>query len=560
MFKLLLKSLKAGSHSGNSLFSPGKSDVSDECVTADNTITRLYEQGTWKKRTGYILGLWLVWGAVSAAGVEQNPRCFSITYDRPDDPPYFWIPFYCDKIHLGYSDPVCRIKVYLNKLEPNFDRPAYSWHPDKVENIEVEAPYEANIDVHCDLAQYGFSSACYPPPYRGGWRKLTQLEYLRAREQMDIRFRDSNKPWYVGESENSGTKEYFMGISATSVSQVRLALKDGLKTIGCAYEINASNSYVYSADKYNMYVAASAAGGLYATYSGAPIEHGASVAQVENGTLFSGVYGTEDELKHTFTLENFGAQRNMTITISSFDGDAYTKVNTVAGSANYQVLENGVGESDFAVSPVTLTIPEGTYGAPGQAIFDISFKPGGKGLRQAVVNIDQDDENEIRFLIQGGLASPIQLRGYSYAIGDMDDTPTHTDATDFLSQKINADPITHTFTLLNKETRDITVIAELRDATTGFSLGEQSVVVLAATDEGVGSAAFDITFDPATTGLHETFVDLSYDGERQLSFKISGEGESSGGGGAVSPMGLGLLGLLLAGLGYRRYRLSNQAS
>lgn len=222
----------------------------------------------------------------------------------------------------------------------------------------------------------------------------------------------------------------------------------------------------------------------------------------------------------------------------------------------------GSGSSDFSISPSTLTIPAGTYGAPGQATFDISFKPSGKGLRQAWVDIDQDGENEIRFLIQGGTESPIQLRGGDeyHAVGDMDETPREEDGTDFLSQKISDDPTTHIFTLLNKETRDITVITALRDATTGFSLSEQSVVVPAATEEGVvGGANFDITFDPATTGIHETFVDLSYDGERQLSFKISGEGES-GGGGAVSPLGLGLLGLLLAGLGYRRYRMDKQIS
>ncbi|MEZ5536923.1 MAG: choice-of-anchor D domain-containing protein [Thiolinea sp.] len=301
------------------------------------------------------------------------------------------------------------------------------------------------------------------------------------------------------------------------------------------------------------------AGGVFVTFSDREIPSGSVSPSSDIGTDFGDIPTSAPPIKLTYSLVNYGDKKNVLLSLADYipDNDALM----VGESRNYPVA-NGIGRSDFTVSSSTLTIPAGTYGAPGQSTFDITFKPGGEGLRQAVVNIDNEDgENEIRFLIQGGTELPLQLRGGDRyrAIGDMDDTPEEAEGTDFLSQKISDTPTTHTFTLLNKETRDITAIIELRDPTTGFSLSEQSVVVPTATDEGAGSAAFDITFDPATNGLHETFVDLSYDGERQLSFKISGEGES-GGGGAASPLGLGLLGLLLAGLGYRRYRLSNQAA
>lgn len=302
-----------------------------------------------------------------------------------------------------------------------------------------------------------------------------------------------------------------------------------------------------------------AGGGLYALYQGAAIDEDSDNSSAETGTFFPGAYPESEEVTHTFNLDNFAAERTVSISISDY-GDVPEGVeNLTADNTVSRMVEDDyrrASKADFSVSPATLTIPEGTYGAPGQATFDVSFKPGGKGLRQAMVTVEQDGEEEISFLIQGGTASPIQLRGgYGYyVIGDRDNTPEETDSTDFLTRKINDDPATHTFALYNSEMRDITVLTELRDATTGFSLSEQSVVVPAATDDGAGRATFDVTFDPATTGAHDTFVDLSYDGERQLSFKVSGEGEN-GGGGAVSPLGLALLGLILVGLGYRRSRL-----
>lgn len=301
-----------------------------------------------------------------------------------------------------------------------------------------------------------------------------------------------------------------------------------------------------------------AGGGLYALYQGSPIESDSTTPTVETGTLFTSAYPESATTTHTLTLDNFAAERTVSISISDY-GNVPDGVEYLTEVDNRSIFADDyrrAGKSDFTVSPTTLTIPEGTYGAPGQATFDVSFKPGGKGLRQAIVTVEQDGESEVSFLVQGGTASPIQLRGgYGYyVIGDRDNTPEETDSTDFLTRKINDDPATHTFALYNSEMRDITVLTELRDATTGFSLSEQSVVVPAATDDGAGRATFDVTFDPATTGAHDTFVDLSYDGERQLSFKVSGEGEN-GGGGAVSPLGLALLGLILVGLGYRRSRL-----
>ena len=293
-------------------------------------------------------------------------------------------------------------------------------------------------------------------------------------------------------------------------------------------------------------------------YQGAAIDEDSDNPSAETGTLFSGAYPESEEVTHTFNLDNFAAERTVSVSVRDY-GDVPDGVEYLTEVDNRSIFADDyrrAGESDFTVSPATLTIPEGTYGAPGQATFDVSFKPGGKGLRQAMVTVEQDGESEVSFLVQGGTASPVQLRGgYGYyAIGDRDDTPEEADSTDFLTRKINDDPATHTFALYNSEMRDITIITELRDATTGFSLSEQSVIVPAATDDGAGRATFEVTFDPATTGIHETFVDLIYDGERQLSFKVSGEGED-GGGGAVSPLGLALLGLILVGLGYRRSRL-----
>lgn len=561
MLKLLSESFKPVSHSGGSLFSPGKRDVSGECVTPDNTVTRLYERGAWRSYTGRVLGLWLVcWVASTAShgsGVEDMGDKCSATYIPPDSNYNTGAWRLTSNCPAPYSDPMKFSCGYFT------DRHVCN-EMDFNEALGIEVCTSARWNINLSSITHLESGRTLSDPV-----KLSGLDRAFKSDPPSVfyHYQPFTSEYHFldipDKSLNFGLGKNYLLLTGDANYQAGMT---GATPV-CQYTFDYDGNWEPDPDiafvPQFIAVAAQASGGLYAMHSGSAISHLSQEPSSDNGTIFDNEYPGSTEVKHTISLDNFGAERVVSISIAEYVGSTNISVNHSDTDTNSLFdpgfVNYGVGETDFTVSATTLTIPEGTYGAPGQAAFDISFKPGGKGARQAVVNIDQDGENEIRFMIQGGTASPLQLRGGedSLAIGDMDDTPEETEGTDFLSQKTNADPTTHTFTLLNKETRDITVLTELRDATTGFSLSEQSVVVPAATDEGVGSATFDVTFDPATTGIHETFVDLSYDGERQLSFKVSGEGEK-GGGGAVSPLSLGLLGLLLAGLGYRRSRLGKQ--
>ncbi|MEZ5536922.1 MAG: choice-of-anchor D domain-containing protein [Thiolinea sp.] len=547
MFKLFLKSFKAGSHSGSSLFSPGKSDVSNECVTPDNTVTRLHGQGAWEKRAGRFLGLWLAWGlgllvppVYSAATIYTG---YMAEYMCGQDPRWEenWVRVPCSFEIPPWREyeKIMRASSCLVELGPIADKKGLQ---------------ALSISAHVKSGYYENWKDALPNTFLGyGYR--SSLEYCKQSQGKEC------TAGLVADNEELKNGQY------------RVVVMHGWSDNrepppGCAYSFEVYNSngeygyikdikLVTSDDTYG------AADGLYILYNSEAIEN--PYTPNENiGTVFGGVdYADGSTVTHTFSLVNYGEARSIRVETSDYTDFTAVPIRRLSGSESL-ITElpgtAGIGTTDFSVAPNKLDLPTGMIGAPGQVTFDITFKPSGKGLRQAMINIDNEEgETELLFLIQGGAISPLELRGgVVYGnIGDMDDTPEEINGTDFLSQKISDTPTTHTFTLLNKETRDITAIIELRDPTTGFSLSEQSVVVPTATDEGAGSAAFDITFDPATTGIHETFVDLNYDGERQLSFKVSGEGES-GGGGAVSPLGLGLLGLLLAGLGCRRYRLSKQ--
>ena len=192
----------------------------------------------------------------------------------------------------------------------------------------------------------------------------------------------------------------------------------------------------------------------------------------------------------------------------------------------------GANAGDFLVSqqPASGTVSSGG----GSLTFEVTFNPTLKGLRQAVISINNDDSNEnpYNFAVEGtGTGAPeIALYGNALAISSGDVTPGTADGTDFGSAYVTGSTVVHTFKIKNLGSDVLTLTgASPYVSITGTHAADFSVTLIPdqTIDLGGDSTAFQITFDPSATGLRAATVSIANDDsdENPYTFAIQGTGD-----------------------------------
>ena len=215
---------------------------------------------------------------------------------------------------------------------------------------------------------------------------------------------------------------------------------------------------------------------------------------------------------HTFTIRNTG---NAELTLT--DPSPFVTI-------------EGDGAGDFEIT----TIPDSSIDPGGGTTFVIDFDPSVEGDREATISIASDDADEDPYtfdIIGTGTVSPeIDILGDGQIIPNGDTTPDATDGTDFGPHDIAGGIQTHTFTIQNTGSGELTLDGDPLVEVTGPAAGDfdvnlEPVSPVAAVD---GETTFEITFDPSALGDREATVSVANDADKDpYTFDILGQGTSA---------------------------------
>jgi len=210
----------------------------------------------------------------------------------------------------------------------------------------------------------------------------------------------------------------------------------------------------------------------------------------------------------------------------------FTIENTGGGDLNLtdspEVTISGVDANDFTVTSQP-TSPVAANG--GTTTFEVTFDPSAAGLREAQVNIanDDSDENPYTFDIQGtGTVPEIILLGNNQSITDGDSTPSLADHTDFGGTKIATGTIIRTFTIENSGGANLNLTDSPHVVVSGTHAADFSIISQPTSPVvfGGGKTTFQVKFDPSDTGLRGAIISIENNDfdENPFTFSIQGMG------------------------------------
>lgn len=200
-----------------------------------------------------------------------------------------------------------------------------------------------------------------------------------------------------------------------------------------------------------------------------------------------------------------------------------------------QVVLTGPHASDF-----TVVQPSTPIAAGGSASFFVLFDPSGVGLRQATIQIANNDvnENPYDFFVQGigtstqpSLLPEINVTGENdVTILDGDTTPSSVDGTDFLDVDINSGFALETYTIHNDGSQALNLTSSPRVSITGAHASDFFVVSPPASPIAPGtSASFVVAFDPSAVGVRQATIQIANNDsdENPYDFAIQGNGTTT---------------------------------
>lgn len=212
----------------------------------------------------------------------------------------------------------------------------------------------------------------------------------------------------------------------------------------------------------------------------------------------------------------------------------------------FVIKNNGVGDLTLSGSPIvtiggthssdfSLDMDASTPVTTGDEVsFTVRFTPLDVGVREATISISSNDgdENPYTFAIQGtGTDTPapeIEVLGSGTSIWSGDTTPDTSDSTDFGDADVATGSVTHTFTIQNTGTAELTLFGPPVVNIAGPQAGDFIVTADATSpvSAGGGTTTFDITFDPNAAGTSEATVTISSNDadESTYTFSITGNG------------------------------------
>ncbi|MEA3288519.1 MAG: choice-of-anchor D domain-containing protein [Candidatus Marinimicrobia bacterium] len=203
---------------------------------------------------------------------------------------------------------------------------------------------------------------------------------------------------------------------------------------------------------------------------------------------------------------------------------------TLTGASPYVVI-SGSHAAEFTITE----IPTTPIADDDSTTFTVRFNPTADGLRTATLSIanSDTDEDPYTFDIQGtGTSYPeMEVLGGIELILDGSTSPSAEDLTDFGSQDIFADQVSHTFTINNTGSGALALSGLPIIQITGVNAGDFLVAQQppSATLAASGTVDFQITFDPTTTGVRSATITIQNDDddENPYNFAIKGLGTST---------------------------------
>lgn len=207
-------------------------------------------------------------------------------------------------------------------------------------------------------------------------------------------------------------------------------------------------------------------------------------------------------LQRTFTIRNTG---NLVLTLGA-------------------ITFSGTNAADFSVT----TSPGASVPAFSSRTVTVNFNPGGTGVRNATMNIVNNDSNEnpYDFALRGtGGVPEINIRSqYQVNIADGDTTPSSSDQTHFGEVSMDGGSVTINVIIQNLGTGAMSIGAA---SFTGTNAADFSIVTPpASTIAAGGSSRFKISFTPTTVGAKSAMFSIvnNDSNENPYNFALAGTG------------------------------------
>ena len=202
----------------------------------------------------------------------------------------------------------------------------------------------------------------------------------------------------------------------------------------------------------------------------------------------------------------------------------------LTGASPY-ISFTGAAASDFSLQ----INPSSPIAAGDSTSFTVRFNPSVTGLRKATLSVanSDTDENPYNFTIQGtGTSFPeMEVKAGAIAIIDGDTSPSIADSTDFGSRDVNLEQVTHTFTINNSGSGNLSLTGNPFVQIYGVNAGDFVVSQQpgSATVAPSGSLSFKVLFNPTTTGVRSASISIGNtdNNENPYNFNIVGLGTST---------------------------------
>lgn len=250
-----------------------------------------------------------------------------------------------------------------------------------------------------------------------------------------------------------------------------------------------------------------------------------------------------DENPYTFTIQGTGvydptslSEINVTGNMQTIlsgssspntaDGTDFENVEVIGGfTASQEFVVYNTGSDDLVLgetpiisilgshaSDFTITSEPARLVSPSSTVaFTVEFNPSGTGLRQAIISIDNSDQDEspYTFDIQGtGVTTPeMTVSGNGVTITNGDVSPALSDSTQFGDVDITTGSKLITYTIQNSGNASLTVGAI---SFSGAHAGDFSVTTSPAASVNTSSSTtFVVEFDPSSVGLRNATMSIA---------------------------------------------------
>ena len=242
---------------------------------------------------------------------------------------------------------------------------------------------------------------------------------------------------------------------------------------------------------------------------GTEIQNGDTTPSTADDTDFGSTRIGDDAIQKPFTIKNTGETTLL-----------------LTGTNPVEITGDAAG--DFSV----ISQPSASISGGQSSTFTIAFTPSVSGLREATVEIANNDSDEgtYTFAIQGYAQEPqeIAVSGNGVDIVNGDNTPSTEDGTDYGSAVVGGSSVQVTYAIENTGEIQLQLNGDNPVEIGGFHAGDFTVITPPERNiDGGGSTTFTIEFTPSEAGSRfaNIIIPNTDADEGMFSFDIQGNGE-----------------------------------